>query len=186
MPHALQKHMNDITPRARDREPKQTAWQDVSRRVGIYIRAAIGDPHGSDDVLQRTAAAVLKKQHRFDPDKGDWVGWVMGIARNEILMHRRSKARGRLVFKPELLENLAERAATMPEVPQRAEALKYCIGKLAPKAREAIRLRYHTELNNHDAAKRLGIQQGNLNVMLHRARAALKDCIEKQEKENHA
>ena len=157
-------------------------WQEASERLAIYLRAAVGNRHDAEDLQQRIATVVLKKQSDFDPDKGSFISWVFGIARYEVLMFRRKQARDRLVFQDTLQERMAAETEQMPIATQREDFLKFCLKQLAPKAREAIRLCYgDQELSPTEAAKRMGIERNHLYVMLHRTRQTLRTCIERCE-----
>jgi RNA polymerase sigma-70 factor (ECF subfamily) len=52
--------------------------------------------------------------------------------------------------------------------------------KLAPRARELIRLRYHHEHSPGEIATRLTRTVNSVGVALSKARVALRECIEKQ------
>jgi RNA polymerase sigma-70 factor (ECF subfamily) len=86
-----------------------TAFAAFYRRhlsaVLTYLVRQTRDPEAAADLAAEVFAAVLLSSRRYRPD-GDSAGpWVMGIARNKLLMSLRrgrveSKARRRLHFQP--------------------------------------------------------------------------------------
>jgi len=61
----------------------------------------------------------------------------------------------------------------------RTEALKKCLGKLAPKAAELIRRRYHLGEMPEMIAERIGWTPSAVRVALTRARQSLRTCVDR-------
>jgi RNA polymerase sigma-70 factor (ECF subfamily) len=58
--------------------------------------------------------------------------------------------------------------------------LDECIDALAPQARRIVVLRYQNSMKPRQVAKALGWTAGSVRVALSRARAAIRDCVEKK------
>lgn len=58
------------------------------------------------------------------------------------------------------------------------EVLAECLGKLPPRAAEALRLRERDDLAVQQIGKILELSPTNIGVILHRARTALRRCLE--------
>jgi RNA polymerase sigma-70 factor (ECF subfamily) len=78
-----------------------------------------------------------------------------------------------------LAEAAAESMAVAPPEPDdRVAALKHCLSRLAPKAREAIEKKYRDGQAIRSIADAQGREVGAVEMALVRARRALKQCIE--------
>ncbi len=60
---------------------------------------------------------------------------------------------------------------------ERAEALRQCLSRLAPKARQAIDLRYGEACSPPEIAERLSWTVGSVSVALSRAISTLRECV---------
>jgi RNA polymerase sigma-70 factor (ECF subfamily) len=65
--------------------------------------------------------------------------------------------------------------------------MPHCLEGLGPSAREAIDLRYKTSLSLESLAKHFRRSEGAVKLLLHRARTALRNCLERKlQGEKHA
>lgn len=154
-------------------------WVKVQETVSSFVFSSVRDRHEAEDLLQEIATTVYSQMDRYDPSK-PFLPWVLGIARNKVLMYYRSKKSDRhLLSEGALLRIEAAHAAISPEVSSRREALEYCLGKLQSRARDCLVMRYTDEVAVKDIARRLKATPNAISMVLNRARAALKDCIER-------
>jgi RNA polymerase sigma-70 factor (ECF subfamily) len=61
----------------------------------------------------------------------------------------------------------------------RTRALKDCLGKLAPRAADLIRRRYHLGEMPEDIAPAVGWTPNSVRVALTRARQTLRECVDR-------
>ena len=154
-------------------------WTKAQPVVSAYVRSMVPDFHQAEDLLQNVAVVLLRKFGEYD-DRRPFVGWAIGIAKNEILSSRRTHARGALSFNPELLDAVAVGYEEMStEVSQRARVLQECLDKVDGHAWRMLRLRYEKSMKPGEIASKLGVQAGNVRVMLSRLRTSLQDCVER-------
>ncbi len=103
---------------------------------------------------------------------------VRNAARNIRRRHHRSR-------KHESLDALANAAADAPSIEtilaaaEEHVSLLGCVNQLAEVQRRVLTLRVFEELTAHDAATSLGLTPGYVNVLLHRARTDLIECLER-------
>jgi RNA polymerase sigma-70 factor (ECF subfamily) len=155
-------------------------WTQAQPTVAAYINSMVPDFQQAEDLLQNVAVVLLRKFPEYDPSR-PFVAWALGISRNEILSTRRSFARSFLSFHPDLLEGVAAAYEEMsPQLKARAAALQDCIENVKGHARKVLRLRYQEALAPRDIAGRLGLEPGNVRVILSRVRAALQECVERR------
>jgi RNA polymerase sigma-70 factor (ECF subfamily) len=156
------------------------AAQDALRG---YLFTWIRDVNRLEDVLQDVRIALWSKRGSFHRER-PFLGWALGVARNELLHARRSAARSRLIFDAELLEKARARyEALEPELRRRRAALQSCIERLPGLSRQVVRERYQEGTSIGELARRLGKTVGALHKLLSRVRSALAECAERRLKE---
>jgi RNA polymerase sigma-70 factor (ECF subfamily) len=149
----------------------------------------------AEDVVQETFLAALKSRERYDPRYAERA-WLMGILKHKVVDHIRKASREVQVEDATDLEvensltfkTMGVTAINPPKwqfAPHKAlenkEFMKIfgvCLTRLQGKMHTAFVLR---ELEDHDTdtiCKELGIKPNHLWVLLHRARAQLKSCLE--------
>jgi RNA polymerase sigma-70 factor (ECF subfamily) len=142
-----------------------------------FVLALWPDFAEADDVLQEVFLTVTAKAHQFE-EGTNFLSWARSIARYEVCEARRKKARS--VVRPEVLEALE---ASCPEDwadDRKLAALAHCLDGLAPKARELVQLRYQHEHGPGEIARMLARTVNSVGVALAKARAALRECMERQ------
>lgn len=155
-------------------------WTRAQPTVAAFITSMVVDFNDAEDVLQQTAVALVRKFDDYDPSR-PFVAWAIGMARNEVLKHRRTRALQRELLSDELLDQLA---ATHEELAEELDAMRSVLGRCLEEVdgqpREALDLRYEEDLKPAAIADRLGLAAGTVRVMLHRVRATLRECIERR------
>lgn len=153
-------------------------WTSAQPAVRSFLHALLREPQAVDDLLQDVAVTVIDRFDDLrDPDK--FAAFAMGIARNKVMNYRTTRSRDRHRFDTEAIDRLVETHAAMAhESEPRRAALERCLEALPKRGREAIDLRYDEELEPDEIARRLGTTRGAINVLLHRTRRALLECIE--------
>jgi RNA polymerase sigma-70 factor (ECF subfamily) len=155
-------------------------WMRAQPATGAFIRSAVFNASDAEEILQDVAASVVELYDRYEQDR-PFTPWVMGIARNKVLEYIRKQAKDRHVFSSDTLELLAgAHAQTAQTYDARNEALADCLKRLRGKGKVAIEMRYQRDMTTPQIAERMGISPNAMFVLLHRTRAALGKCIEKQ------
>ena len=154
-------------------------WIKVQETVSSFVFSSVRDRHEAEDLLQDIATTVYGKMDSYDPSK-PFLPWVLGIARNKVLMYYRSKKSDLHVLSEGALIQIENAHAKIsPEVSTRREALDNCLGKLQSRARDCLEMRYTDEVTVKEIAREMNTTPNAISMVLNRARAALKDCIER-------
>ncbi len=142
-----------------------------------FIFGLMPDFAAVEDVLHEVFLVVTSKADTFAPNS-DFLAWACTIARNKVLQRLKTERRGSFEsLSSEAIEALctvsqpassAELELTMAE----SEALQFCLERLAPKAREAVQLRYCDAFRPSEIAKRMNWSVGAVSVALSRALSA--------------
>lgn len=152
-------------------------WHTHQSAISAYLYAAVPNFHDAEDLTQQVAIAVARDFDKYDPAT-PFLRWAIGIARNRVLNHRRTFAMSKVVFSNETLDRLSDAAARQTPVTNAFKsALDRCLAKLQARARQALTFRYEEDLRSKAIADRMGLSTSAVDVLLHRTRKALEDCI---------
>ena len=153
-------------------------WTETQPTVSHYLSSLLADSSVVKDVLQNTALVLLKKFSEYDTSL-PFLSWALGIAKFEILSHRRDSARSRLVYDSEFLDRYTEAwANSASRLSDEASALRHCVTKLSQRQQQIIRLRYTDELSSAEIGPHLNLTAANIRRILKRTREALQRCVE--------
>lgn len=142
-----------------------------------FVLSLVSDFALVDDVVQETFIAVTKKAGDFVPGT-NFRAWTWTIARYKALQLIEKHGRANEQLSPEVIEALcAHDAAQDWHTEELLRKLGECVGALAPKARQAIELRYMRALRPPDVARMMHWTVDAVHVALARARVALRECV---------
>lgn len=143
-----------------------------------YLRARLFDATDADDLCQETFIRCYQGREKLG--RATQVGpWLIGIARNLLREHIKRIHRRREVAWTELCLELDELVHDRHErANDSLHHLPLCFESLGPSARQAIDLRYRSQLKMADIAELLRRSEGAVRLLVHRARLALKQCLE--------
>jgi RNA polymerase sigma-70 factor (ECF subfamily) len=160
-----------------------------------YARVRVRDMSVAEDMVQETFLAALKSMSRFEPGQSERA-WLVGILRHKIVDYYRKSSREIPVENTEFadIENSSVfKAFGIPAVspprwkfsPRKAleqkefmDAYAKCVSRLEGRMHAAYTLKELEEEETGDVCKELGITPNHLWVLVHRARAQLKLCLE--------
>lgn len=154
-------------------------WTLAVPTVSAFVTSLVRDFQDRDDVLQETAVAVLEYFGRYDPAQS-FVGWAIGIARNQVRLHCRRKGRERIAFNSDAVDALA--LAFLDQTPHdpRLDRLSECVESLDARSKELCRLRYEQDLKPAGIGERLGLAANAVAKALQRVRDRLRECVERK------
>lgn len=169
----------------------------VDRHGDVLYRFALArlrDPHLAENAVQDTFLAALRAQEGFGGRSSERT-WLVGILKRKVIDHFRGRRREESVedaseahdatrdlFDERGRWKIGPAEWGRPETPfERAEflnALDLCLEDLSPRLREAFVLREIDEVATDEVCEAMSVKANNLWVMLHRARAGLRRCLE--------
>ena len=169
---------HSVVPEGWLREHGDVLWRYASARA----------PAGTvEDLLQETLMAALKAWPTFDK-RSSVQTWLIGILSHKVADLYRLRARDGAMLASEAAPDdqftPAGKWASVPSdwsrVPDAAliEAMRACRDKLPPVLGDALELRDLRQFSTDAVCQELGITPTNLWTRLHRARLALRRCIE--------
>jgi len=194
------------SPAAAD-APASPSLSDPERWVELhgdylfkYAMMRLRDPAGAEDAVQETFLAALKGGKSFAGRSAE-KSWLVGILKNKICDHYRKASRettftdlefyadeesDRFVpdglLKDGWIHELGPQEWSSPGASLDSEvfwkAFHDCSAKLPKNVAAAFNLREVDDLESREICALLQISESNLWVMLHRARMALRRCLE--------
>ena len=142
----------------------EDAFRDLyPRAFGLAFRM-LGNRQAAEDVASETMARALMRWNRLDRER--LAGWVLRVTANQAIDLMRRKGRTLEVGVVDLEDSTTLRLAL-------ADALR----QPPKRQREAIALRYLSDLSEADTAAALGIAPGSVKVHVHRGLASLRDQL---------
>jgi RNA polymerase sigma-70 factor (ECF subfamily) len=181
---------------AKRANPDPSAWVD---RYGDYLfryaMLRLRDRPAAEDVVQETFLAALKDRGTYSGDSSE-ATWLVGVLKHKIADHYRRQAReaplegGDLGEHPDVghfdgvghwTTGPAEWGGNPADLYRQGEFLdrfRMCLAGLSPNHANAFTLREIEGLGTAEICKVLGVSETNLWVILHRARALLRRCLE--------
>lgn len=153
-------------------------WTKAQPVVAAFISSVVSNFQDVDEILGRVAVTLVQKFDRYDRNKS-FVAWAVGIAKYEILNHRREMAYDKHIFDTKAIEHLAGAyEAEAPHLDDLREALAHCLKKVEGRSRRVLQMRYIRGLKPGRIARQLDMTANAIFVLLHRIRLALRKCIE--------
>jgi RNA polymerase sigma-70 factor (ECF subfamily) len=141
-----------------------------------YHIARTGDIVEAQDLTTLTFLAAMEGIAGYR-GSGSFAAWLMGIARNQMAQHFRSRRRERPL---ELAENLSD-PALLPEVTvgRRIEFGQVCqaLGELKPERAEAITLCLFANLTAREAGRVMGKSEGAIKMLMLRGLGELREKL---------
>ena len=151
-----------------------------SRKLYAYVLRQLSDPAQAEEIVADTLYEVWKAPAKF---RGDslFSTWLIGIARNKVLMAFRSR-------KPDHqhddLDDVAETVAAdepgafeLLAQQQRHEGVRQCMDRLTDDHRECIHLVFYEGLSLAEVAAVQSCPEGTVKTRLFHARQKLKTCL---------
>jgi RNA polymerase sigma-70 factor (ECF subfamily) len=162
----------------------ETAFKELyrgfSRRLYAYVLRQIDDPSQAEEIVADTLYEVWRQPARFRGES-QFGTWLIGIARNKVLMAFRSRKPD---AKHDDLEAVAETvAADDPSAfdilaqQQRHEGVRHCMSKLSADHRECVHLVFYEGMALAEVAALQGCPENTVKTRLFHARQKLKNCL---------
>ena len=156
------------------------AWSATQPVLAAYLMSLVGNHHVADDLIQEVAITCWKRFADYDTTR-PFLPWALGIARIQVFSAWRARSRQPQALDEDVAANLeAETPAEEPALADRVQALRTCLEGLPEASRQVVQVVYGQDMEQTEAAERLGTSHGALRVRLTRLREVLRACIERR------
>jgi RNA polymerase sigma-70 factor, ECF subfamily len=165
---------------SRDEAAFSELYRAFSRRLYAYVLRQLGESAQAEEIVSDTLYEVWRNPAKFRGE-AQFSTWLIGIARNKVLMAFRSR-------KPDTLhddlDDVAEIVAS--EAPgafetlaqrQRQEGVRHCMSKLSAEHRECVHLVFYEGMGLAEVAALQACPENTVKTRLFHARQKLKNCL---------
>ncbi len=184
-------------------QAKQQDIDDLQEQRSYLVRYAmlqLRDPHVAEDVVQETLLVAVESRDKFS-GQSTLRTWLTGILKHKILDLRRKQQReGELPHtddEQDPYENICAESfeehghwVSPPQVwanPSQSfedqkfwQVFEQCNQRMPLNSAQAFMMREFMDMSTEEICKELAISTTNCWVLLHRARLALRECLELQ------
>jgi len=173
----------------------RAAMGELLHKYGNALYASVllprlGSEAAAKDALGETYAKVVERIDRFTWQNVGFYPWLRTVALRVALDALRARKRT-VLWEAEDLQREVDAAQTTTPLDQAVQEkrdretakarVEAALGKIHERYARAIRLRVIEEKPREEVAKELGVTPATFDVLLHRATAALKKALEKEE-----
>jgi RNA polymerase sigma-70 factor (ECF subfamily) len=147
-------------------------YGDLVYSVSLRV---VGDTYVAEDVTQDVFVRVWRRPEQFDLRRGKFVTWLLSVARNRSIDHRRSQARR---MRHEAAPSVEEEEDVLPSEDSRDDpaaatvlsdecaAVRAALDVLPPEQKLAIQLAYFGGLTQQEIANKLGQPLGTVKTRI--------------------
>jgi RNA polymerase sigma-70 factor (ECF subfamily) len=159
-------------------EAFESLYRRAFPRVYGYVATLLRDRSAAEEVTAQAFERAYRKRRSFRASRGSQEAWLFGIARNAALDElRRRKRRAALEIDPEDLHTASPHEQADDAL--RRQAVAAALGRLTPRERELVALKFAGGLSHEEIGRVLGISASNAATRLHRTLEKLrKECDE--------
>lgn len=155
-------------------------YRAFSRRLYAYVIRKLGNEAQAEEIVADTLYEVWKGPARFRGES-QFSTWLIGIARNKVLMAFRSR-KPDAVYEDlqEIAEVIASEDAGAFELlaqRQRREGVQHCMERLSEDHREAIHLVFYEGMSLAEVAQVQSCPENTVKTRLFHARQKLRNCL---------
>lgn len=146
----------------------RTLFDSAMDSLRRYLFWRMGSDHaGIDDLTQETWLIATSKLSSFEPTRGSFASWVMGIAALLLRNHFRKKSRRKVGA-------LSGNEAAPTSMKEEADHVAHALAQLTPAQERVLRAKYLEFQTVSQIASVLGQSEKAIESLLSRARAAFK------------
>lgn len=143
-----------------------------------YVRARLPSDADAEDVTSEVFAEAMRSWSGFNPGRGSVGGWLVGIARHAVAdwwrQHGREAPAADVEIGPGVADDDPEGAVLRRDG---ADEVRRHLGRLTAKEREAVALRFGTELSSEQIGAALGVSATAARMLVYRAVGKLREVM---------
>ena len=140
-----------------------------TQRVGVSL---------AEDVVAETFLIAHERRHRFDPERGELLPWLYGIATNVLRKHIRAERRAlRTLATRDESDDHDQRSAERLDAAVTVRRVAAALAALPRRQRDVLLLFAVAELEYAEIAAALDMPLGSVQSALHRARTKVRTAI---------
>ena len=160
-------------PASTPSEAFEALYRRAFPRVYGYVATLLRDRSAAEEVTAQAFERAYRKRNGFRTSRGSQEAWLFGIARNAALDElRRRKRRAALEGDPEDVYTAGP--DEQADDAFRRQVVRAALGRLTPRERELVALKFAGGLSHEEIGRVLGISASNAGTRLHRTLGKLR------------
>jgi RNA polymerase sigma-70 factor (ECF subfamily) len=150
-------------------------------KLHAYTWQFVQDDHLAEDILQDMVVLALKKCNQIN-DEAHFPAWARQTCRNLAMNALRKRGHHAVSLSNAVLDQLECHWKKLDTVvlSDSIVALRKCMERLAPQARQIIEMRYADDLRPNEVAERLGLKINTVYMAMMRTHRTLAECVERE------
>jgi len=158
-----------------DRDDEEALFQALAERFRLFAEQRLEDPAACEDVVQESLATIAEK-YRCMEFSSSFAAWVYGVLQKKIQRYYRAKR-----YYMDRFENSPAQGVSRPD-PELQIALLACLRELCRRSTSQARVLnlVFQGYTISEICARLGLTPNACYVQLSRARAHIRDCLERK------
>ncbi len=144
-----------------------------------YLRALGCDASQADDFVQDTFLKILQKPFTYYDD-GATAAYLRRIAHNLFISMQRRAGKVVAVEDVQKFEQVWCELVSDGHGEEYIEALRSCLKKISQRSKWALEMRFRDRLSRSKIASNLEITENGAKNLMQRAKARLKECVERK------
>lgn len=153
---------------AGDDDALRLAYEQFGALVFTYCTRSLRDRAAAADCVQETFLSAWRSRERFDPTRGAFGAWLLGIARYRVLDAYRKVARTPVPTVDADLETIGDSQDSSADHLADQLLAARALDTLQPRARQVVELAFFSDLTHIEIATRLDMPLGTVKSDLRR------------------
>ena len=151
-------------------------YRRFAPRVRLFGLRHLRESHGADDLVQQVLLMTIERLRAGEVREPGRLGsFVLGVCRMVVLDRRRTGRRQANLlgeFAHDVPSGTADAGPRLDD-----ERLLHCLERLPERERSVLVMTFYDERRAGDVATELGLAEGNVRVIRHRALERLRRCV---------
>ena len=169
---------------ARDTWPAEAAESELYRRFAPRVRGYglrhLRDEEAARDLVQQVMLLVIEKlRGGLIRDADQIASFILGVSRTIAIDLKRVERRREKLREAFLVPDPV--TTPVEDAPLDVDHLERCLARLAARERVVVLLTFYGERTAIEVGKELGVKEGNVRVIRHRAIERLRTCMTSRE-----
>lgn len=160
-----------IVAAQRDRAAFTPLYERYVDQIFAYVLSMTRDRELAEDVTAATFAKAIEELPRFEYRGVPYSAWLYRVATN--MVHRQRRRKGWVELQPHLPDE-APGPDELAEAGDRAAEVRLAVAQLPADQRQAVQLRFGSDLRNREIAELMGRSEGAVKLLTFRALTSLR------------
>ncbi|HEY0285370.1 MAG TPA: sigma-70 family RNA polymerase sigma factor [Vicinamibacterales bacterium] len=161
-------------------EAESELYRRFAPRVRLYGLRHLRDEDAARDLVQQVMLVTIEKLRSGSVRDVDQIAsFVLGVSRTMVKDMRRLEWRREKLREAFMVPDVVE--APVGDAMLDVDRLDTCIARLAERERMVVLLTFYAERTAGEVGKELGVKEGNVRVIRHRAVERLRTCMTSRE-----